>query len=511
MEAVQDNLKFSFFQLKVCSSNWCIEAVSIDPKTEAKYSVLEVRPFHRALIVAEIPEFDSKQFKYDRLCLVSYPGSKNPAEKLPGQKKATKKKEIKLCHDTICFINQNTNSAYYKKDGQKVSNGFLKIMGKTKSVDGKSDGKDPIAPVSVLPAVVSATAPDPSESLPKKVFGFQKDLSLSSNWEQLKYKYQKKKDKKTIAKKDDDDDEFGVMPIKSGRRILYTPILKMVGYYSPRYCLDSYDGDNLDDKKMELSMKAYYSKGDLILDQVEDKEKGKVKDKIVAVEKKVAPVPVPVPVVPGEATVVKQCCGFWPIAPRSVSSSAPVTDAAPTTVPVVRKSVQKRASATEIAAAKLNSATIVAITKTGASDTVIDNPTKPKPEAEATDEDASGIDLEYANRLGPLIQCVDQPELVWGELTNGDFWYNDDLSRTNEEEISETTKAENWLPYLSSSCPYLPFRKLVFLEADQDSGDQKSDQEDIISKSLIDAIVFRRGIPDRIAGTFAMQSRSSVL
>jgi hypothetical protein len=185
-----------------------------------EHGVVKVRPFHRVLLRVELPEPDTEYYSYDKLVMLKH--EKNPKDLVNKSHKKPVSFDLTVMKHTQCYLDVESNETmtssfdrqwnahkiFYNKEYDRfVPEGFSGHKN-FESYVGEAEGDDE----------------QPRKSEVSSVAG-----------------------------------EGGG---SNHCRILYVPFLLSPGFYSPRYCMDSYMHHEVNAKKLAQSPKSFY-KGNL--------------------------------------------------------------------------------------------------------------------------------------------------------------------------------------------------------------------------------------------------------
>ena len=240
------------------------DTAEIIPNGEA----LIVRPFHKALIIAEIPLFDQQVYQFDSVVLLQFQTPKHP---LNGRLKDHY--EFTVMEESRCFLSKDTSCTVISEDESKwnatksfksgLPPRFDKAFNFEEFKNSKKRKKQILAEAGVEEDELD-------------------DLVKSNNSEGVKEITDEQTEEKTEEKIEDsttveqEDGDLGVAhddeeeeeekeevfdkDFDERIRILYSPTMNYPGHYSPRYCLDSYQdkNDGMLKKKLAISPRSYY-------------------------------------------------------------------------------------------------------------------------------------------------------------------------------------------------------------------------------------------------------------
>lgn len=271
------------------------DTAEIIPNGEA----LVVRPFHKALIIAEIPLFDQQVYQFDSLVLLQFQSPKQP---LSGRLKDHY--EFSVLEESRCYLNKDTSCTVISEDESKwnayksfksgLPPRFMKAFNFEEFKNSKKKKK-----------VILAEAGVEQDELDDLVIPTNTTDSVNISTDDLT-EIEEQKDEVTevnqITTTEDEEENMGVAhddeeeededegkqifdPDFDDRiRILYSPTMSYPGSYSPRYCLDAYQdkNDGMTKKKLAISPRSYY-KGNV--EGVEEDD-GVIRNRAVTMAKK---------------------------------------------------------------------------------------------------------------------------------------------------------------------------------------------------------------------------------
>lgn len=225
---------------------------------------ITLKPFSRALIIAEVSMMRTDFYEYDHLALLRYDRPRNPLEKiLPSDVSY----ELSVEKGSKCYVQKSMNSTLLGDDDINW-NAFRIFRGQAKpSVFTSKQNFE----------IVKKSSPElaSNQNIVPHMTAESKPI--------LDPKLQKKDEKDN-----DDDDEMGPNDGLQKIRILYTPFIMSPGIYTPRYCLDSYEEKNdglSEKKKMAASLKSYY-RGNIDVNPTLAEEKSETKAESKPVRRK---------------------------------------------------------------------------------------------------------------------------------------------------------------------------------------------------------------------------------
>jgi hypothetical protein len=184
---------------------------------------LRVRPFHRPLIVAEVPVWTENQvFEFDHLILLKHDIS-------PLGKERDKPFKLKSLKSSTCYVDTATEDTMNDTRWSAPTK-FTKFKGEMGGAGG--EGHEPYTP-----------------------FGFKNHRNVEI------YEKDRHGNVTSTTKEEDDNEQELDTETQSFVRILYTPMIFRPGYYSPRYCLTSFveaDTGDISHRKLQMAPKSYY-------------------------------------------------------------------------------------------------------------------------------------------------------------------------------------------------------------------------------------------------------------
>lgn len=189
-----------------------------EPQPEAhrvEHGVVKVRPFHRVLLRAEFPEPDDEFFSYDKLVLLKH--EKNPRDLVHKSMKKAVSFPLTVMKHTQCYLNVEANA--------------LLISPFDRQWNAHKTFYDQL-----------------SEKFTPEGFLSYKNFESFVRDEALTEEEQRKSEVSTVNSEEH----------VSHCRVLYVPYMLSPGYYSPRYCMDSYMHHEVNAKKLAQSPKSYY-------------------------------------------------------------------------------------------------------------------------------------------------------------------------------------------------------------------------------------------------------------
>ena len=268
------------------------DKAEIIPNGEA----LIVRPFHKALIIGEIPLFDQQIYQFDSLVLLQF---QNPKHPLTGKLKDHY--EFSVMEETRCYLSKDTSGLVISQDESKWNayksfrNARPPRFDKRFNFEEFKNSKRKKKKKAVAVAGVEKDDLDDLLSSSNKIGGNDEKDEEEKEEEEKEDKNVKKEETMVddvimgVANDDDDDDEEEETQAQLDTtfddriRILYTPSMMYPGHYSPRYCLDAYQdqNDGMLKKKLAISPRSYY-RGNV--EGYEDEE-GKIRDRAHTVVK----------------------------------------------------------------------------------------------------------------------------------------------------------------------------------------------------------------------------------
>lgn len=265
------------------------DQATVIPNGEA----LVVRPFHKALIIAEIPLFDQQVYQFDSLVLLQFQNPKNPLSC-----KLKDHYEFDVMEETRCYLSKDTSSLVISTDESKWNayKSFKSVcpprfdkrfnFEQFKKSKMKLKKKQIMAMAGVemdeLDDIVSPTNMLSSGGGGKEKEEEEEKKEVSTTGDEIMM----------VAHDDDEDEEeedandkLVNVSFDDRIRILYSPSMMYPGNYSPRYCLDAYQdqNDGLLKKKLSISARSYY-KGNVegVNDDAVDSSQDRARAKTVA-------------------------------------------------------------------------------------------------------------------------------------------------------------------------------------------------------------------------------------
>jgi hypothetical protein len=238
------NLKFNalkiekgskLFEVTPCSDGY---KEGKEPQPHAyrvEHGVVKVRPFHRVLLRAEFPEPDLEFFSFDKLILLKH--DKNPRDLVHKSAKKAVSFGLTVVKHSQCYINAETN--------EELISPFDRQWNAHKTFyDQRSEKFTPEGFASYKNFETFLQSDEIDVNPHDKVMeGRKSDVS---------------------SVKSDDNEKYC--------RVLYVPYVLSPGFYSPRYCMDSYMDHEVNVKKLAQCPKSYY-RGNLSEFTVEDAQK----------------------------------------------------------------------------------------------------------------------------------------------------------------------------------------------------------------------------------------------
>lgn len=193
-----EKVKFTLLRLTKKELDNTEEADMIPERADRK-EIVKVRPFHRALILCELPVFDLEAHEFDCVTLLKFISPRNPTDKKQPKSKFSILSE---CPTMRCFVSKKSSNIKFNGEDDKYGNTSYKK----------------------IPSSVAKKLGVPIE-----------------NWSGFSYKntITKKLTAKAEMEGENEDTNYGILPLKTGCRLLYTPIVVKAGFYSPRYCLST--------------------------------------------------------------------------------------------------------------------------------------------------------------------------------------------------------------------------------------------------------------------------------
>ena len=190
-----------------------------EPQPQAyriEHGIVKLHPFHRVLLRAEFPEPDLEYFSYDKLVLLKH--DKNPRDLLNKSLKKAVTFSLTTVKHTQCFLNVETN--------EQLISPFDRQWNAHKTFYDQS-----------------------LEKFTPEGFTSYKNFETYVIDEHNKLGDEgRKSDASTVNSENH----------MSCGRILYVPYVLSPGFYSPRYCMDSYMDHEVNLKKLAQSSKSYY-------------------------------------------------------------------------------------------------------------------------------------------------------------------------------------------------------------------------------------------------------------
>jgi hypothetical protein len=182
-----------------------------------EHGIVKARPFHRVLLRAEFPQPDLEYFSYDKLILLRH--EKNPRDVVNKSLKKAVSFALSAVKHTQCYLNEETN--------QLLISPFDRQWNAHKTFYDQLSEK---------------FTPEGFASY-KNFETFVLDEPIHEGEEQ-----QRKSEVSTVNSEEN---------VKHCR-VLYVPYVLTPGFYSPRYCMDSYMDHEMNAKKLAQSPKSYY-------------------------------------------------------------------------------------------------------------------------------------------------------------------------------------------------------------------------------------------------------------
>ena len=189
-----------------------------------EHGIVKVRPFHRVLLRAEFLEPDWEYFSYDKLILLKH--DKNPRDMVHKSLKKAVSFALSAVKHTQCYLNADSNELLISPfDRQWNAHKTFYDQGSEKfTPEGFSSYKNF---ETYVPESESSEAHPPHPQ------------------------HQEDERKSEVSSVNSEEDAKHC-------RILYVPYVLSPGFYSPRYCMDSYMDHEMNAKKLAQSPKSYY-------------------------------------------------------------------------------------------------------------------------------------------------------------------------------------------------------------------------------------------------------------
>lgn len=180
-----------------------------------EHGIVKTRPFHRVLLRAEFQEPDWEYYSYDKLVLLKY--DKNPRDLVHKSLKKAVSFSLSTVKHTQCYLNTETN--------ELLISPFDRQWNAHKTFyNQRSEKFTPEGFVSCKNFEVFVPEDESGEQQPRI-----SEVSTVNSEGNAKH-----------------------------CRILYVPYVLSPGFYSPRYCMDSYMDHEMNAKKLAQSPKSYY-------------------------------------------------------------------------------------------------------------------------------------------------------------------------------------------------------------------------------------------------------------
>ena len=182
-----------------------------------EHGVVKVRPFHRVLLRAEFPEPDLEFYSYDKLILLKH--DKNPRDLVHKSAKKAVSFGLTAVKHTQCYLNAETN--------EQLISPFDRQWNAHKTFYDQH-----------------------SEKFVPEGFVSYKNFETFVLDDGHPERIEEERKSDTSSVKSEENDKHC--------RVLYVPYVLSPGYYSPRYCMDSYMDHEMNAKKLAQSPKSYY-------------------------------------------------------------------------------------------------------------------------------------------------------------------------------------------------------------------------------------------------------------
>jgi hypothetical protein len=242
------------------------DQAEIIPNGEA----LVVRPFHKALIIAEIPLFDQQVYQFDSLVLLQFQIPKHP---LSGRLK--EHYEFAVMEESRCYLSKDTSCIVISEDESKWNayKSFKTVcpprFNKRFNFEEFKNSKLKKKKKQIL--AMAEVEHDDLDDLLNPVTSEDKSEEKVEEEEEEEQKEELEmvnEEDMGVAMDDEEEEEEGEeeklekfdSDFDERIRILYSPSMMYPGNYSPRYCLDAYQdqNDGMLKKKLAISPRSYY-------------------------------------------------------------------------------------------------------------------------------------------------------------------------------------------------------------------------------------------------------------